>query len=196
MGTAPDLWNTVMGLMVSVVPRGWWKQRAFSQGLADFSEPLVRVTDRFTGETHAMRVDATAEDGSRVTAVQAHESFRSCVGQSCAEFTLALLEAKGVHKVAERGGGLGDPPAPEATRQAEALRAALPAAGVFLPEELFADTAARAPMLERLLGTPGTLNVGFEQCLSEGAQCLVEQREANNAPKGRVAVDTVGFDDL
>jgi len=170
MGTAPDLWNSVMGWMVRVVPRSWWKERAFSQALADFSQPLVRLTDRFTGETHAMRVDVTAEDGSRVTAVQAHTSFRRCVGQSCAEFTLALLEAKGEHKVAVRGGGLSDPSAPEATQQAEALRAVLPRAGVFLPEDLFGDAEARAPMLERLLATPGTLNAGFEQCRSEERQ--------------------------
>jgi len=195
MGTAPDLWNSVMGLMVRVVPRGWWKERAFSQGLADFSQPLVTITDRFTGETHAMRVDATAEDGSRVTAVQAHKSFRRCVGQSCAEFTLALLEAKGVHKVAVRGGGLGDPPAPEATQQAETLRASLAQSGVFLPEDLFADAQARAPMIERLLATPGTLNAGFEQCLSEEAQCLVQEVESTDAPKG-AAVDLDGFDDL
>ena len=194
MGTAPDLWNSVMGLMVRVVPRGWWKERAFSQGLADFSQPLVTVTDRFTGETHAMRVDATLEDGSRVSAVQAHTSFRRCVGQSCAEFTLAMLEAKGVHNVAVRGGGLGDPPAPEATQQAEALRASLSQSGVFLPEDLFADAEARTPMLERLLATPGTLNAGFEQCLSEEAACLVE--EVEEVPKGAAAVDLVGFDDL
>ena len=143
-----------------------------------------------------MRVDATSEAGSRVTAVQAHESFRRCVGQSCAEFTLALLEAKGKHTVAVRGGGLGDSPAPEAPQQAEALRGALPAAGVFLPEELFGDREARAPMLERLLATPGTLNAGFEQCQSEGAQCLVEEAEPNDALQGRVAADAVGFDDL
>mmetsp|Transcript_42804 Transcript_42804/g.91360 ORF Transcript_42804/g.91360 Transcript_42804/m.91360 type:complete len:232 (-) Transcript_42804:216-911(-) len=168
MGTAPDLWNSVMGLMVRIVPRSWWTSRAFSQGLADFSQPLVRLTDAFTGETHAMRVDVTAEDGSRVTAVQAHTSFRRCVGQSCAEFTLALLEAKGVHKVAARGGGLSDPPAPEAAQQAKALHAALPQAGVFLPEDLFGEAEARAPMLERLISTPGTLNIGFEQCGPDG----------------------------
>ena len=55
MGTAPELWNLLMGVMVDVVPRGWWKKRSFSQGLADFSQPLVRLTDLFTGETHAMR---------------------------------------------------------------------------------------------------------------------------------------------
>ena len=197
MGTAPELWNSVMGVMVDVVPRGWWKRRSFSQGLADFSQPLVRLTDLFTGETHAMRVDAAAEDGSRVTAVQAHSSFRRCVGQSCAEFTLAMLEATGAHGVAAAGGGLGDPPAPEAARQAELLRAALPRAGVYLPEELFASAEARAPMLARLLATPGTLNAGFEECRPEEA-CVVAaaEGEAAGAAPSRVAVDALGFDDL
>ena len=164
MGTAPELWNTIMGFMVEVVPRNWWKKPTFSQGLARFSKPLVTVTDRFTGETHAMRVDVTsAVDASRTTAVQAHTSFRRCVGQSCAEFTLACLEARGLLGVAPGGGGVGDPaPGAAAQEQAEELRQTLSAAGVYLPEELFADPAARAPMLERLLGTPGTLNAGFE----------------------------------
>ena len=165
-----------------------------------------------------MRIDATAEDGSRVSAVQAHTSFpnpnpnpnlnpnpypnphqahtsfRRCVGQSCAEFTLALLEAKGAHKVAVRGGGLSDPPAPEAPRQAETLRASLAHSGVFLPEELFAEAQARAPMLERLLATPGTLNAGFEQCLSQEAHCLLDA-SASAVPKV-AAVDVDGFDVL
>lgn len=161
--------------MVNVVPRGWWKMKRFSQGLADFSQPLVTVTDRFTGETHAMRVETTAEDGSRVTAVQAHTSFRLCVGQSCAEFTLALLEARGVHGVAARGGGLSDPAAPQAPQQAEALRAALPEAGVFLPEDLFASEGARAAMLERLLHVPGTLNAGFEVCRTDERRSVLSR---------------------
>ena len=46
-------------------------------------------------------------------------------------------------------------------RTAEA--APLPAAaGVWLPEGLFASPEVRKPMLERLLAVPGTLNVAFE----------------------------------
>ena len=92
---------------------------------------------------------------------------------------------------------LGDPDAngPEATQQAETLRASLAQSGVFLPEDLFADAQARAPMLERLLATPGTLNAGFEQCLSEEAQCLLDEVGASAAPKA-AAVDVDGFDDL
>ena len=98
--------------------------------------------------------------------------------------------------VAARGGGVGDPPAPEAARQAEELRAALAQSGVFLPEDLFASAVARAPMLERLLATPGTLNAGFEQCLSEEAQCLVEEVEVAEDVKGRGGEDESGFDEL
>ena len=89
MGTAPAIWNTVLRLMVDVVPRAWWSSKRFSEGLARFSEPLVRVTDAFVGESHAMRVDvSSATSAATVAAVQRHDSFRRCVGQSCAEFVL------------------------------------------------------------------------------------------------------------
>ena len=39
----------------------------------------------------------------------------------------------------------------------------LPECGVFTPEELFAGSAARGAMLERLLVVPGTLNAAFER---------------------------------
>ena len=97
--------------------------------------------------------------------------------------------------MAVRGGGLSDPAAPEAPRQAETLRASLAQSGVFLPEDLFAEAQARAPMLERLLATPGTLNAGFEQCLSQEARCLLDAAEASAVPKV-AAVDVDGFDDL
>jgi hypothetical protein len=154
MGTAPAIWNQVMGIMVDVVPRSWWRSEAFSLGLAKFSKPLVTVTDRFVGETHALRIDVTAEGGGqggsprRVSAVQAHESFRRVVGQSCAEFTLGLLESK---RILETSGG------------DDGGAVVLPVdSGVFTPEELFSSAEARRPMLDRLLAVPGTLNAGFE----------------------------------
>ena len=54
-------------------------------------------------------------------------------------------------------------------------------------------------MLERLLATPGTLNAGFEQCLSQEARCLLDDASASAAPKVRpkvAVVDVDGFDDL
>ena len=130
--------------MVTVVPRSWWKSRAWSLGLARFSKPLVALTDRFVGETHAIRVECTAEDGSKCVAVQSHQSFRRIVGQSCAEFLARLLAARGLMDLP------GD--------------VALPCekAGVFLPEALFEAEAARRAMLERLLAVEGTLDYEFE----------------------------------
>lgn len=133
-----------MGWMCEAVPRELWKSRAFSMGLARFSKPLVSLTDRFVGETHAMRIDVQAEDGSTCTAVQSHESFRRVVGQSCAEFTAHLLSARGLL------------PAQDG--------AELPASGVFLPESLFESANARAALLERLLAVEGTIEYDFELC--------------------------------
>lgn len=127
MGTAPDFWNGMLGLLVNVVPRSWWRSERFSKFLADFSEPLVKVTDALVldGETHGMRIDVTGkEDGDAVSIVQAHESFRQCVGQSCAEFALDLVESA--------------------------------SPGVQLPEQRYRDDTARQRIISRLTTTPGT----------------------------------------
>ena len=80
MGTAPEIWNTMLGILVALVPRKLGKSTQFSKFLADFSQPLVKLTDailRITspdkvGETHAMRVDVTGESGTAVSCVHAH----------------------------------------------------------------------------------------------------------------------------
>lgn len=137
MSTAPAIWNDMLGLLVKLVPRPWWRNMKFSQFLADFSEPLVKATDWWlqvsdkaggSGETHAMRVDVTSRDGPRdgpsISIVQAHNSFRRCVAQSCAEFALDCLRH--------------------------------PSPGVCLPEARYADDAARARVIGKLTSTPGT----------------------------------------
>jgi hypothetical protein len=132
MGTAPDVWNTMLGILVSLVPRKLWRIEKFSKFMADFSQPLVKATDILlqkisddgVGETHAMRVDIIGEEGSCVSTVQAHESFRWCVGQSCAEFALDLLEH--------------------------------PAPGVALTEQRYRDDMSRQRIIKRLTTTPGT----------------------------------------
>mmetsp|Transcript_45125 Transcript_45125/g.109186 ORF Transcript_45125/g.109186 Transcript_45125/m.109186 type:complete len:404 (+) Transcript_45125:314-1525(+) len=136
MGTAPDIWNGMLGVLVRLVPRQWWKSTKFSKFMADFSEPLVLATDALlkatgTGETHAMRVDVTSvppglqkEGGKGVSIVQAHDSFRVCVGQSCAEFAL------------------------------DALEHAKP--GVYLPEQFYDDASDRSRIIGKLTSTPGT----------------------------------------
>mmetsp|Transcript_1301 Transcript_1301/g.3542 ORF Transcript_1301/g.3542 Transcript_1301/m.3542 type:complete len:500 (-) Transcript_1301:255-1754(-) len=133
MGTAPDVWNGMLGILVSLVPRPLWRSSSFSQFLADFSQPLVKATDVLlrlvssddVGETHAMRIDVTGECGTTVAVVQAHESFRRCVGQSCAEFAMDMLEN--------------------------------PSPGVQLTEERYFNDDARRRIIQRLTSTPGTM---------------------------------------
>ena len=157
MGTAPDLWNDMLGLLVDLVPRNWWKSRAFSKFLADFSEPLVLATDLAMrklsssssteggdcGETHAMRVDVVAETAdtetdsvteSMVSMVQCHDSFRRCVGQSCAEFA---LDAWWEHLAANDG-------------------KSTPKTGVYLPEQRYRKAEDRRRIIDKLTSTPGT----------------------------------------
>mmetsp|Transcript_22714 Transcript_22714/g.46453 ORF Transcript_22714/g.46453 Transcript_22714/m.46453 type:complete len:149 (+) Transcript_22714:212-658(+) len=148
MGTAPEIWNVIMGAMVKVVPRGWWRSDAFSQGLAAFSRPMVAVTDRFVGETHAIRVDVEGESGRRAAALQGHESFRRCVGQSCAEFALHLLDA--------RDQGNARP-------------------GVFLPEQRFDHDSERAALVDRMSKTKGTLVCRIETEPGKDAGFQVKQ---------------------
>ncbi|KAL3934627.1 MAG: hypothetical protein SGBAC_009699 [Bacillariaceae sp.] len=172
MGTAPDIWNDMLGVLVRLVPRPWWKNSKFSKFMADFSEPLVLATDALlkvtgTGETHAMRVDVTSvppglqEEGSKaVSIVQAHDSFRVCVGQSCAEFALDALEH--------------------------------PKPGVYLPEQFYDDSSDRSRIIGKLTTTPGTfcytgpvllkeppaLPTGWEEAMDEAN---LEERQAANA---------------
>lgn len=135
MGTAPDIWNGMLGILVKLVPRSLWKNTRFSKFMADFSQPLVYATDALlqksgTGELHAMRLDVTSvpagplEQSKGVSIVQGHESFRQCVGQSCAEFSLDILEH--------------------------------PKPGVYLPEQLYDDHHDRTRIIKKLTNTPGT----------------------------------------
>jgi len=136
MGTAPDIWNGMLGLLVKLVPRPLWKDTRFSKFMADFSQPLVFATDALlqqsgTGELHAMRVDVTStaaagssEKSKGVSIVQGHDSFRQCVGQSCAEFALDILEH--------------------------------PRPGAYLPEQFYDDSQDRTRIIKKLTNTPGT----------------------------------------
>ena len=63
MGTAPEIWNVIMSGMTDLLPRSLWRDATFSGGLARFSEPLVAFTDKFVGETHAIRVDISSVQG-------------------------------------------------------------------------------------------------------------------------------------
>jgi NAD(P)-dependent dehydrogenase (short-subunit alcohol dehydrogenase family) len=133
MGVAPDLWNTILGLLVTIVPRKWWRSQRFSQFMADFSQPLVILTDKYMkfsnsnkiGETHCMRIDVTSADGKcTMSTIQAHDSLRNCVGQSCAEFALDCLK--------------------------------YPKPGVYYPEQRYQSEVPRTRIIDQLTDTDGT----------------------------------------
>jgi saccharopine dehydrogenase-like NADP-dependent oxidoreductase len=143
MGTAPDAWNVMLGLLVDIVPRSWWRSEKFSQFMADFSQPLVKATDKWlqftspdgVGETHAMRIDVTARapdnknDVLVSTIVQGHESFRQCVAQSSAEYCINLLQSQAQ------------------TREG----------GVQLVEQRYCNREMRKQLIEKMTTTPGTI---------------------------------------
>ena len=81
-----------------------------------------------------MRVEATAVDGRRCVAVQSHRSFRRCVAQSAAEFSLHLLRRRGFWGAS--GGASGG-----ASWQP----------GVYLPERL-AETKESSALQEMIFG--------------------------------------------
>mmetsp|Transcript_30328 Transcript_30328/g.63335 ORF Transcript_30328/g.63335 Transcript_30328/m.63335 type:complete len:500 (-) Transcript_30328:253-1752(-) len=140
MGTAPELWNIMLGILVNIVPRPLWRNSTFSKFMADFSQPLVWLTDQIlkitdsskVGETHAMRIDVTEDswggdsgaERQGVSIVQAHDSFRQCVGQSCAEFALDCLQN--------------------------------PEPSVKMTEQRYNDHKTRARIISKLTTTPGT----------------------------------------
>eukprot|EP00960_Hanusia_phi_P017676 520673-Hanusia_phi.AAC.1 len=97
MGTAPEIWNIMMNLLVLLVPRAWWKEERFSQALASFSKPLVAFTDLFVGETHGIRVEVRSTSGKTIVGIQAHDSFRTCVVRKAQEQdqTVALTIPEG-----------------------------------------------------------------------------------------------------
>ena len=126
---------------------------------------MVNLTDRFVGETHAIKVDVRGSDGGQVSALQCHESFRRCVGQSCAEFAIDLL-ARREGEETGTGTAVGErPKARKDSRNGEEERKEAPwQPGVYLPEDLYRDAGGRKLLLRRMTATPGTFayeyNVG------------------------------------
>ncbi|CAM9602417.1 unnamed protein product [Discosporangium mesarthrocarpum] len=90
-GTAPEPWNYLLKAM-TLLPKSIMGDRVLMQGLAEFSEPLVRITDKLVGATNAMRVDARAKDGRTARLMYAHEDLEVCVGIATAAFAAATLK--------------------------------------------------------------------------------------------------------
>ena len=93
-GTAPPVWNDLFGAL-KLLPASLLADRGAMQRLADFSMPIIRAVDSLVGATNAMRVDAFAADGRKVTLRVAHPDLQDCVGQATAAFGMELLRGGG-----------------------------------------------------------------------------------------------------
>eukprot|EP00904_Undaria_pinnatifida_P012410 jgi/Undpi1/829/HiC_scaffold_10.g04293.m1 len=89
-GTSPEPWNYLLKGM-TLLPDSIMGNRDLMQALAEFSEPLVRITDKLVGATNAMRLEAVAKDGRKVVLRYAHEDLEVCVGIATAAFVAATL---------------------------------------------------------------------------------------------------------
>ncbi|CAM9746254.1 unnamed protein product [Laminaria digitata] len=89
-GTSPEPWNYLLKGM-TLLPDSIMGNRDLMQALAEFSEPLVRITDKLVGATNAMRLEAVAKDGRKVVLKYAHEDLEVCVGIATAAFVAATL---------------------------------------------------------------------------------------------------------
>jgi hypothetical protein len=91
-GTAPDFWNSLLGLMAQLPP-SLLANEDLMRKLSVFSLPIVRVVDYFAGAANAMRCDVTCakEPGLIATAIYAHENLEPCVGECIVAFCCAVL---------------------------------------------------------------------------------------------------------
>ena len=91
-GTAPDFWNTLLGVMAQLPP-SLLANEDMMEKLALFSLPIVRAVDYFAGATNAMRCDVTSakDPALRATAIYAHENLEPCVGECVVAFCSAIM---------------------------------------------------------------------------------------------------------
>lgn len=89
-GTSPEPWNYLLKGMTRL-PQSIMGNRDMMQAFAEFSEPLVRITDKLVGATNAMRMEAVAKDGRKAVVRYAHEDLEVCVGIATAAFAMATL---------------------------------------------------------------------------------------------------------
>ncbi|KAJ8614484.1 hypothetical protein CTAYLR_000876, partial [Chrysophaeum taylorii] len=89
--TAPEIWNLGFGAAKASLPKTLLADRRAMQGLAVFSEPVVRLVDLLVGSANVMRVDAKTPT-TMVTAVHYHEDLEAAVGIATAAFSIELLK--------------------------------------------------------------------------------------------------------
>lgn len=89
-GTAPQFWNYLLKA-ITLLPQSILRNRDIMQGLAIFSEPIVRITDMLVGSANSMVVTATGKDGRKAVLSYGHDDLETCVGIATAAFAAAVM---------------------------------------------------------------------------------------------------------
>ena len=63
----------------------------FVSALAKFAEPMVRATDKGTGESVGMKIEVDFVGGKNAAGIFVHSRFSDAVGMSTAAFARAML---------------------------------------------------------------------------------------------------------
>ena len=108
-GTDPLIWNYLFGMIKTLVPTSLLQNQNLMQQVALFSEPIIRLVDKFVGSTNAMRVDVTLlsttststtttstttnTTTTKKTSLIVHPDLESCVGLATAAFALEVLKS-------------------------------------------------------------------------------------------------------
>lgn len=90
-GTDPPFWNWAMWLTARLMPRALLNNKSFVSSLAKIAEPLVRATDKSTGEAVGMKIEVDFVGGKNAAGIFVHKRFSDTVGMSIAGFARAIL---------------------------------------------------------------------------------------------------------
>jgi NAD(P)-dependent dehydrogenase (short-subunit alcohol dehydrogenase family) len=91
-GTDPFLWNWGMWLVARLLPKSLLSNTGFARAMAKVLDPVVRATDKISGEAVAMKVEVDFEKGKNSAGVFVHRKLSDSIGYSVAGFAQSLLE--------------------------------------------------------------------------------------------------------
>ena len=133
-----SMWSDAARLVPAPEPLVRWEPPSVASAVSAFDESINAMGHKLHRTADFLRCSRCR----RRRKLAAHKFWTNsrCVGMSCAEFTLALMQSKGVlRELEEMEDKVEQVEQEEQVEQVEreSLRGLLPGAGVFTPEELF-----------------------------------------------------------
>lgn len=93
-GTDPPIWNWLLKTTAALAPESMLRNKAIVNLLSSISIPVVRLVDKLSGATTAIRLDVTSRSGERAIVRYEHDSLERSVGEATAAFVFELLSCK------------------------------------------------------------------------------------------------------